>query len=80
MKTNLMSRLDIALVLVGTICTQLDATEIAELFEALTGITITPAGSHPELANYWKCDVSFEEMSDDTLPTLLDYLKSKLPQ
>lgn len=80
MKTQLLSRFDMALVLVGTICTKLDDDEIAELFEALTGIKVTPAGNHPELADHWKTDMSFEEIQDETLPVLFEYLKSRMSQ
>lgn len=78
MKTNYLTRPQIALVLIGHIFEELDIHEIANVFTTATGIPMTPAGDHPEVDDLWVCKSSFDELADSSLPKLLDYLRDVL--
>lgn len=80
MKKNLLTRPQIALVLIGQVFEELDEYDVAELFEKATGQKAEPAELHEELGDVWECDVPFEDLADSSLPKILEWLVNALKQ
>ncbi len=74
MKKNLLTRPQIALVLIGHIFEELDEYDVAELFEKATGQKAEPAEFNEDIGDAWECDVPFEDLADRSLPTFLEWL------
>lgn len=80
MTKNLLTRPQIALVLIGQLFEELDEYDVAELFEKATGHKAEPAELHEELGDVWECDVPFENLADRSLPTFLEWLEGAMKE
>jgi hypothetical protein len=80
MKKNLLTRPQIALVLIGHIFEELDEYDVAEVFEKATRHEIEPAEFNEDVGDAWECDVPFEDLADSSLPKILEWLVNALKQ
>jgi hypothetical protein len=80
MKKNLLTRPQIALVLIGHIFEELDEYDVAELFEKATGHKAEPAEFNEDIGDAWECDVPFEKLADRSLPKFLEWLEGAVKE
>lgn len=80
MTKNLLTRPQIALVLIGQVFEELDEYDVAELFEKATGHKAEPAAFNEDIGDAWECDVPFEDLADRSLPKFLEWLADAMKE